>query len=271
MTLIVEDGTGILKANSYVGLSYAYNYLSSRNRVVTWVSASREAQEAALISATDYVDKRFGMKFLGDRLVQNLPTFGSNFAIITELPVEDSTIQIGDEVYTFKETSSGPTEIAIGVTVSETATNIANVLSVRADVNASSLGSIVNVEAADVGPSSISTLSNTSAVVFEYSKLTGGTLVGSQPLEFPRTAFIGMPGTLKMATVEYALRALSETLMPDPVVDESGRRVSRKLEKVGPIEEEIAFETTAYQIFKTFPEADRLIKPLITEVGGVYR
>ena len=85
-----------------------------------------------------------------------------------------------------------------------------------------------------------------------------------QSLQFPRTVFEGVPLILKRAAAEYALRALSGALMPDISVDETGLRVSRKTEIVGPIE-----ETTEYRaqgtitLIKPSPAADRMLWPLL--------
>ena len=116
MTLIVEDGTGVLKANSYVGIPYSYQYLSPRGKLTRWAALTREAQEAALISATDYIDKRFGTKFLGATVYHNIHVPASNAMIVTSGIVEDDTLVIGSVTYTFKDAGSSATEITIGAT-----------------------------------------------------------------------------------------------------------------------------------------------------------
>src|SRR5687767_9009814 len=62
-----------------------------------------------------------------------------------------------------------------------------------------------------------------------------------QALEFPRTLWDGVPVNVKKAASEYALRASASPLAPDIEVDPSGYQVSRKFEKVGPIEERTDF------------------------------
>lgn len=61
MALIVEDGTGVKNANSYVTSSEADDYFSLRNNA-TWKALTTQQKEAALISASSYADMRWGDK-----------------------------------------------------------------------------------------------------------------------------------------------------------------------------------------------------------------
>lgn len=54
--IIVEDGTGIPEANSYVTLAEADAYLTNRLRTETWAEAVEEDQIRALIQATQALD-----------------------------------------------------------------------------------------------------------------------------------------------------------------------------------------------------------------------
>lgn len=78
-----------------------------------------------------------------------------------------------------------------------------------------------------------------------------------------------MPQKLLKAICEYAVRALTAALAPDPVVDPTGQRVASSTEKVGPIE-----ETTAYQpggtiyTFIPYPAADVLLRGLVLSSQG---
>jgi hypothetical protein len=56
--MIVEDGTGINDANSYVSVEFADNYFSARG-ASGWAELETEAKEQALIRATDYIDNIF--------------------------------------------------------------------------------------------------------------------------------------------------------------------------------------------------------------------
>lgn len=108
--------------------------------------------------------------------------------------------------------------------------------------------------------------------------LKGCRLTDTQPLEFPRTAFVDdagvgvIPETLKKATAEYALRADTAPLAPDVEQDASGYQVSRKIEKVGPIEERTDFAFlgpgATRQLLKPYPAADMLMRSLLKNTQG---
>lgn len=53
--IIVEDGTGLENANSYVSTNEADTYFSTRG-VTSWGSLQTEKKEIALIKARDYLD-----------------------------------------------------------------------------------------------------------------------------------------------------------------------------------------------------------------------
>ncbi len=63
MAFTVEDGTGVVGANSYVDLAYAAAYFADRN-VTAWAGTTSQLQ-GWLIDATDYVEGRFGDRFIG--------------------------------------------------------------------------------------------------------------------------------------------------------------------------------------------------------------
>lgn len=107
---------------------------------------------------------------------------------------------------------------------------------------------------------------------------TAGLSRKPQPLEFPRVRVYddarqlvtGIPAKLRAATSEYALRALTATLSPDPTVDASGRIVTGARTKVGPIETETRFaETGPVTITKAYPEADRLLREYVRRSGVI--
>lgn len=104
-----------------------------------------------------------------------------------------------------------------------------------------------------------------------------------QGLSFPRLHIYdaygceieGVPEkTLQRAVAEYALRALTAALMPDPARPETGTSgpVTALREKVGPVESETRYAfglVTPAMI--SMPAADRLVRQLIWQQGGVYR
>ena len=65
MALIVEDGTGLSDANSYVSVAYADAYFLARN-VTSW--ASLTIKEALLIQATDYMEAVYSESWKGTTL-----------------------------------------------------------------------------------------------------------------------------------------------------------------------------------------------------------
>jgi hypothetical protein len=79
----------------------------------------------------------------------------------------------------------------------------------------------------------------------------------------------GVPSKLAQAVAEYALRAATAELAPDPVLDPAlvGRR-----RKVGPIETEDTYRAGgATTTLKAYPKADRLMAALTRHGGGVVR
>lgn len=58
MAFIVEDGTGLSNATSYVSVADADAYATDRGDT-TWAALSTENKEIALIKATDYIDKNY--------------------------------------------------------------------------------------------------------------------------------------------------------------------------------------------------------------------
>jgi hypothetical protein len=67
MALVKEDGTIVAGANSYANEADADAYQTDRGRVA-WLEATTEVAEAALVRATDYIEGRFGLKFIGQRI-----------------------------------------------------------------------------------------------------------------------------------------------------------------------------------------------------------
>ena len=170
MTLTLETGEGVTDANAYADRTYANTYFTARN-IAGWTGAN-DVKDAALIRATDYIDRRWGASFVGRREFDN-------------------------------------------------------------DTN---------------------------------------------ELQWPRVgvydregrAVEGIPDRLARATCEYALRALTDELMPDPEVSASGLVLSER-SKVGPIETETRYsEGSTAPLLRSYPIADRLIMEYVTP-QGVYR
>ena len=58
MDFIVEDGTGIADATSYVTIEFSNDYLGS-----VWSGSVIREKEQALITASEYADARWGKHF----------------------------------------------------------------------------------------------------------------------------------------------------------------------------------------------------------------
>ena len=70
MALIVEDGTGVTDAESYCAVAAADKYFSDRE-ISAWATYAPPTKEAALRKATEYIDMRFGKRFLGSKTLRD--------------------------------------------------------------------------------------------------------------------------------------------------------------------------------------------------------
>lgn len=112
-------------------------------------------------------------------------------------------------------------------------------------------------------------------------RFKGKQLSSEQALSFPRSSLYdvngqlveGVPIKLQKACVEYAVRALTIDLMPDPTIEESGFLLTGKTEKVGPIEESVSYSGGRGSIvtLRPYPSADRLLTAFITTRQRVIR
>lgn len=65
MAFVPEDGTGLVNANSYCDLAFAASYFADRG-MTAWDDADNtDAKQPALIKATDYIESRFGSRWIG--------------------------------------------------------------------------------------------------------------------------------------------------------------------------------------------------------------
>lgn len=75
MAIVVEDGTGLANAVSYLSVANADSHHAARGNV-RWTTGAaaavvtNEQKEAALVKATDFLDKFFGRKFIGGKYSQ---------------------------------------------------------------------------------------------------------------------------------------------------------------------------------------------------------
>jgi hypothetical protein len=67
MAIIVEDGTGLADAETYISVADADTYHSQRANAA-WALLDTPAKEAALRKATDYMMGCYGSRWLGERV-----------------------------------------------------------------------------------------------------------------------------------------------------------------------------------------------------------
>jgi hypothetical protein len=295
MTLIVEDGSGVYGANSYVTISEADAYFLNRGNT-SWadITATTQLKEEALIRATDFIERKYGTRFSGFRLypeklnAEATLTFAGN-------PTDGDTVTIGDDTYTFVDTLTNAYDVQIQTRTRDTMSALIAAVNgttgyyhpstvENADVDAIPLDGrkIVfqaNFEGDDGNDIEVSKVST--VLSWNFSTLVGGNELGrTQPLSYPRdnvfienVAVKGIPDLLKFAQMEYAVRALGADLMPDPVADDTGRIVVAKTEKVGPIEETVRYSgfVAIENAMRDYPGADRLLRPLLGSGGTVSR
>ena len=66
MAFTVEDGTGVTGANAYIAVSFFKTHHADRGNTA-YVDFTDPQIQSAIIRSSDYVDKRFGRRFVGVR------------------------------------------------------------------------------------------------------------------------------------------------------------------------------------------------------------
>lgn len=98
-----------------------------------------------------------------------------------------------------------------------------------------------------------------------------------QTTEWPRTdawdrdrrSINDIPVEVREACAEYAIRALSQVLNPDPERDATGRPIHSKAQAVGPISESVTYAYGGAFTMPAYPAADRkLVKAGLVRSGG---
>tara|TARA_Y100000310_G_scaffold344961_1_gene460802 strand:+ start:2551 stop:3063 length:513 start_codon:yes stop_codon:yes gene_type:complete len=67
MALIVEDGSGLATAQSYLSVADADTYHTAHSASTTWSGAAEADKEKALRLATQYLDALYGTRWVGSR------------------------------------------------------------------------------------------------------------------------------------------------------------------------------------------------------------
>lgn len=277
MVFLVENGSGIQGANALVPVQYVLDYLTQRGRAAEF-SGSNGLREAAVVAATDYVEKVFGTRFVGTKLF----VFDEVPAVVTvtinAAGSPGDTLTIGGVAF----------DLDLGADLTAAALALAEQMDGEDQVDgadnavrtATADGAVVTVELAAIG-----VMGNYVSVVasagvggdLTIAGPSGGLDGGSQFVSFPRAgiydglgrAVPGIPEPVRMAVAEYSSRAFAAALLPDPVMHESGRTVNQQREKVGPIETEYTFEDggALSQLIKPYPAADKMLAPYLQSPG----
>ena len=278
MAIIIEDGTGTKGAQTYGTVAVFEAYMLARGTDISGVSTP--IKENSLVNATDYIDTRWGLKLLGQRQYSFL-TSRSIFTL-SDQPSDGETVTVGSAVATFKTTAALDTHAEIGNTITETLNNLASALAAAdadelvadfliADPDAPTLTCYV------VRDGVATTEASTNG---SFDNATSAGYSGRpQVLEFPRQYLYdaagilvdGIPARLQEAMYEYAYRAQSAALAPDPTVDPSGLKKTMTEKKVGPIVTKISYAENQLPVITTpYPAADRLLQEYVS-TGGIIR
>lgn len=84
-----------------------------------------------------------------------------------------------------------------------------------------------------------------------------------------RRSINDIPVEVREACAEYAIRALSQVLNPDPERDATGRPIHSKAQAVGPISESVTYAYGGVYTMPAYPAADRkLVKAGLVRSGG---
>lgn len=304
MALVVETGSGLRRADAYVPVDFVTTYLSERGRQTenSWNTLSGSAREAAVRAATSYIDDRWGSRFKGTRRTRFDGSSAQAIVTLTGIPIVDETVTLGSQVYVWKAalTPLANNEVIIGADATECTTNLLNSINMNGDaLGVTNSRDMTINDAASAALEDGSTtalrltarlqgasgndipLSETSANLTITAAFTNGLDDAPQQRAFPRGHMFdrdglqvtGIPLKLKEATAEYAVRAATAQLFIDPVVDDTGRVIAEKFEKVGPIEERTRYEegSDITNLLRPYPAADRMLAEYLQSGGGSFR
>ncbi|MDH3377779.1 MAG: hypothetical protein OEQ39_12595 [Gammaproteobacteria bacterium] len=110
MTIIVEDGTVIASANSYVSVADADTYFENLGTTLWIETASDEAKEASLVRAASYMQQKYRLLWKGSRVQAfqsldwprrgvDVPDFFDPFFRQVNVPLQfQDTVFIGENV-----------------------------------------------------------------------------------------------------------------------------------------------------------------------------
>lgn len=280
MSFQVEDGNMIPDANALVSVEFVTSYLTSRGRQTenSWSSKPATSRQAAIVAATDYMEQRWNGRLKGRLMYEQFLSARGTFTLTANMAA-------GESVTIDTTTLTADTDFDIEPSIDGTLANLVaainndGTLGVEA-VAVEGVGNTIILTWQTAGTSGNTVVTTTTASNGSWSNTTllgGNDTNDPQPLMFPRRELyvngieqLGVPLKVKYAVAEYAVRALSESLLFDPEIDSSGRAVTSKREKVGPIEEETQYTAGAgFQVkFKPYSAADRFMTDFLKASGG---
>ncbi len=206
MTLIVETGAGTPGANSYVTPTFVTEYLTARGRQDenSWATEVTR-QGPACITATQYLDNRFGQLLRGTRLRTLIDGRQADGTLtLAQNPADAETLVVGVKTYRFVAALAQENDVLIGATVEDTLANLVVAITAGGDgvtvhgdtiesfeVSATASGATATITALADGLSGNYANFTTAIAVGATLDPSGGFLSGGldqgpQPLEFPR-------------------------------------------------------------------------------------
>jgi hypothetical protein len=215
MTIVVEDGTGIFNANGYISLAYASEYLSLRGRSLenNWAGRSISDKEAAIISATDYIESRWAPHFRGKKRFVGSDRYRATFTL-SAVPSTGDKITVAGVDYVYGGGVEIGQDISLCLDALSEAVNGDGVFSTYRDL----LDKLVfEYRAPGISGNGVQVSSNFSSGVWSSGTLIGS-LSNSQPLSFPREflygpsgeEIVGVPEEIMKATAEYAISSAGQ-------------------------------------------------------------
>lgn len=296
--LIVEDGTGLPDANSYISLEYAARYFGLAGNDAWFggepASASASLTLASLPAAGDTVT-------LGDVTYKFVSALSTGPDVANEILIGDDMVDSRDHLIAAINQNGGrgttysqPTVRNPWARASVGGPQAIDVLAIAPGptgndivVSATGAGSW-DTTTLEGGAQPIDQAEQESALIAATTyidarfstRFAGSPVSRDQALAFPRTGIDTscsrgrvMPPGLLSATAEYAVRALAGPLAPDPVVDASGYALSRRRRKLGPIENEWEYATgtgngAGPALWKPYPLPDSMLSCMIQ--GGLW-
>lgn len=89
-TFVVEDGSGKVDANSYLSDTDADQYWDNHGAPANWTGSTAVQKQEALRLATQYLDARYGVLWLGDRTNQGQALDWPRMSVDDDIYVRES-------------------------------------------------------------------------------------------------------------------------------------------------------------------------------------